>query len=317
MLSTIILITSATIFTGLFAAVYAISIFGYRTISRKKKFTPEECMKRVEKLGLYSREKYERLNKRSIEIRNDEGYKLHGCFIEQFPDSNKVMILVHGYTRTHTMSLRFCDLYLRQGFNILAIDQRAHGNSDGEYTSYGYYEKHDLHKWVQWIVQEKGPDAMIGMHGISLGAGTSLEYLHINQDVKFVVADCPYSDLEELIRYQIKHLYKAPVCIFYHSIQFFVKLYARFQFKDVKPIIAVAKSELPIMFIHGNRDRFIPMHMSQQLYEAKTKGLKRLWIAEGVRHANAYPAKREEYERQVTLFLEDVLQFYNRHAVAV
>ncbi|MFA5668859.1 MAG: alpha/beta hydrolase [Balneolaceae bacterium] len=317
MLSISILIISSTILTGVAAAIYGISIFGFRTITKKAKFTSQECFKRVEKQKLYSRAKFDNLSKKNIVIKNSEGFKLHGCYIEQFPHSNKVIILVHGYTRTHTMSLRFCDLYLRQGFNILAIDQRAHGNSDGEYTSYGFYEKHDIEQWVKWVTRQKGTDAIIGLHGISLGAGTSLEYLHINQHVKFVVADCPYSNLEQLIRYQIKHLYKAPVFIFYHTIHFFVKLHAKFRFQDVNPIGAVAQSEIPIMFIHGSRDRFIPPQMSHDLFNAKQKGIKRLWIAEGGRHTKAYICNRNGYEQEVTLFLEDVLQFYTVQAVAV
>ncbi len=317
MFTTILFIISATLLAGATAVVYAISMFGYRTITKKEKFTTQECFNRVEKKKLYCRDKFDKLPKKSIVITNEEGFKLHGCYIEQFPNSDKVVILVHGYTRAHPMSCRFFDLYLRQGFNILAIDQRAHGESDGTHTSYGFYEKHDIEQWVRWVAMKKGAYAIIGLHGISLGAGTSLEYLHINRYVKFVVADSPYSNMEQLIRYQIKYLYNAPVFIFYHTIHFFVKLYAKFRFQDVNPIAAVAKSEIPIMFIHGSNDRFIPPSMSRELYEAKQKGIKRLWMAEGGRHTKAYLCNKNEYERQVTLFLEDVLQFYSAKSVAV
>ncbi|MEX0609565.1 MAG: alpha/beta hydrolase [Balneolaceae bacterium] len=316
MLSTILLITFATLLIGIFVTIFAISIFGYRTITKKKKFTTDECFRRVEKQKLYSQGKFDKLFKREIVIENKDGLKLHGCYIEQDPNSDKVMILLHGYTRAFPMSMQFWDIYLKQGFNLLAIDQRAHGKSEGTYTSYGYYEKHDIDCWVQWVVSNEGPHALIGMHGISLGAGTSLEYLHINKYVKFVVADSPFSNLQELIRYQIKNIYKAPVFIFYHTIHFFVRLFARFRFDDVCPIEAVAKSEVPILFIHGSRDRFIPSYMSQKLYDAKQKGIKRLWIAEGTGHTKAYLSNRQQYNQQVNTFLDKVHQLYS-YAVAI
>lgn len=317
MFSTLILFASVTLSATLVIAIYGISIFGYRTITKKKKFTTDECFRRVEKKQLYTQTKFEKLTKRKVVIKNKDGLKLNGCYIERYPNSGKVMILIHGYTRAFPMSMRFWDMYLRQGFNLLAIDQRAHGESEGKYTSYGYYEKHDIDCWMDWIIKEKGTGAMIGMHGISLGAGTALEYLHINQHVKFIIADSPYSDLAELIRYQVRHLYKAPVFIFYHTIHFFVRLFARFRFDDVCPIAAVEKSELPILFIHGSRDRFIPTCMSQKLYEAKQKGIRKLWITEGAGHTSAYLCNREQYEQQVNTFLDDVLQFYHTHQVAV
>ncbi|WP_037465924.1 alpha/beta hydrolase [Shimazuella kribbensis] len=296
-----------TLFLIISLSIYSISVWGYRNITQKKKLTTEECFQVVEKRGLYTRTKFDELHKEEIVINNKDGLKLHSYYIETNPHSKKVMILLHGYTRAYPMSMQFTDLYIKQGFNLLAIDQRAHGESEGKYTSYGYYEKYDVDSWIEWIRERLGADALIGLHGISLGGGTALEYLHINQHAKFVIADCPYSDLGELIRYQIKYLYKAPTFIFFYTINFFVKLFARFNLSDVRPIAAVAQSDLPILFIHGNRDRFIPTYMSQKLYEAKQKGLKRLWIVEGAGHSDAYRRNREQYEEQVGSFLQEVL----------
>jgi fermentation-respiration switch protein FrsA (DUF1100 family) len=282
-------------------------MFGYRSITQKKKFTTEECFLLVEKKGLFTKEQFEQLPKRELVVENKDGLKLHSYYIEANPHSKKVMILIHGYTRAFPMSMQFSELYIKQGFNLLAIDQRAHGKSGGKYTSYGYYEKYDVDIWVDWIREHIGTDTLIGLHGISLGGGTALEYLTINQYAKFVIADCPYSDLAELIRYQIKYLYKAPTFIFYHTVDFLVKIFARFRLADVRSIKAVANSELPILFIHGNRDRYIPTYMSKNLYKAKQKGLKRLWIVEGAGHCDVFRQNKEQYEEKVGSFLQEVL----------
>ncbi len=301
----------ATVLLLIAFTIYWISEWGYRSITKGKKLTLDECFQLSERRGLFSRTKFNELTKQKIVVENQDGLKLHGYYIETDPNANKVVLLLHGYTRAFPMSMQFAELYTNKGFNILAIDQRAHGESEGTYTSYGYYEKYDIDTWIEWIRNNVGMNTTIGLHGISLGGGTALEYLHINQFVKFVIADCPYSDLAELIRYQIRYRYKAPNFIFYYTIGFLIKLYAQFRLSDVRPIAAVAKSELPILFIHGNRDRFIPTYMSKNLYEAKQKGLKRLWIAENAGHSDAYQRNRTQYEAEVSTFLVEALQLEN------
>ncbi|MCH5584621.1 alpha/beta hydrolase [Shimazuella sp. AN120528] len=296
----------AAIFLLVFIGISGISLFGYRNITQKKKFTSEECFEVVEKRGLFTKTQFEKLSKQEIVIENKDGLKLHSYYIETNPLSKKVMILLHGYTRAYPMSMQFTELYIKHGFNLLAIDHRAHGESEGKHTSYGYYEKYDIDSWVNWIREHIGVDTLIGLHGISLGGGTALEYLHINQHAKFIIADCPYSDLAELIRYQIKHIYKAPTFIFYHTIGLLVKIFARFRLADVRPISAVANSDVPIFFIHGNRDHYIPAYMSKNLYEAKQRGLKRLYIAEGAGHGDAFRRNKKRYEEEVSTFLQEV-----------
>jgi fermentation-respiration switch protein FrsA (DUF1100 family) len=292
-------------------AIYSISVFGYRRIAKKKKMTADECFQILERRGLYTRNQFNQLKKQEIVIQNKAGLKLHGYYIEANPSSKKLLILLHGYTSAYSMSMQFAELYIQQGFNLLAIDHRAHGESEGIFTSYGYYEKHDIDDWIAWVREQIGSDIFIGLHGISLGSGTALEYLRINQYAKFIIADCPYSDLAELIRYQIRYLYKAPTFIFYYTIGFLVQLFARFRFSYVRPITAVAESELPILFIHGNKDRFIPTYMSQHLYAAKQKGIKQLLIVDGAGHSDSYIRNREQYEEKVSSFLQEVLKDHN------
>ncbi len=301
----------AAVFLLVFIVIYRLSISGYRDLTHKKKYTIEECFETIEKNGLYSKTKFDQLSKKEVVIENKDGLKLHSYYIEANPLSKKVMILLHGYTRAYPMSMQFTDFYIKQGFNLLAIDHRAHGESEGKYTSYGYYEKYDIDSWVEWVRDHVGPDTFIGLHGISLGGGTALEYLHINKHAKFVIADCPFSDLAELIRYQIKYLYKAPTFIFYYTVNFLVKMFAHYSLADVRPIQAVAKSELPILFIHGDRDSFIPTYMSENLFKAKQKGLKRLYIVEGAGHSHAFRCNKQQYEEEVGSFLQEVLPMYD------
>ena len=123
------------------------------------------------------------------------------------------MLLAHGYTGSRAVSTQFIDLFTEEGYNVLLIDQRRHGRSEGRYTTYGYYEKHDVQAWVRWLIRQYGQDVAIGLHGQSLGGGTVLEYLSIAEpQVKLVIADCPYSDLTDLMRHQLHALTKSLRC---------------------------------------------------------------------------------------------------------
>ncbi|MEI0739643.1 alpha/beta fold hydrolase [Paenibacillus sp. JTLBN-2024] len=109
----------------------------------------------------------------------------------------------------------FMDMFREEGFNVLLVDQRRHGKSEGKYTTYGYHEKHDVAAWVRYIKDAYGENCVVGLHGVSLGGGTVLEYLSLPEaDAKFVIADCPYSDLTRLMHHQLQRLNHLPAALF-------------------------------------------------------------------------------------------------------
>jgi fermentation-respiration switch protein FrsA (DUF1100 family) len=288
------------------AVVYSVTIHAFNKMTLDKRMTLEEGFNYLQKKGLYSREEFEELPREEIEIKSKDGLKLKGVFIENFKDNKKVMIIVHGYTVVHVYALQFVNMFLKEGFNVLLIDQRSHGKSEGKYATYGYHEKYDLDLWVSWVRQRIGKDAVIGLHGQSMGGGTVLEYAGINKYVRFIIADCPYSDMRKLMKHQFNKLNHIPMIPFIYLVNMRLKRLAKFSIKDVSPINAIKDKEIPIFFIHGSEDDYVPTHMSKDMYKVK-KGYKKLLIVEGAVHANAYSTDKELYEREVHNFLEDVL----------
>lgn len=145
--------------------------------------------------------------------------------------------------------------------------------------------------WIEYLKSRFGNDIILGLHGESMGAGTVMETIPLNDSIKFVIEDCGYSNFHELIGFQITHAYKnrlvrkilRPSLIFAN---FFMKTKAKFSMKIV-PIDIVASTSLPMMFIHGKEDYFVPWYMAVDLYKAKTKGYKELYLVEGAKHAEA------------------------------
>ena len=286
--------------------IYSTSLYAFNNITLAPRHSVEECFERIEIGGFYNREDFYKLPREEVQVETSDGFNLKGIYIEKFKGSKKVIIIVHAYKGAYPYSVVFLDMFFKAGFNVLLIDQRAHGTSEGMYASYGFFEKRDLDLWVQWTRKRIGEDACIGLHGQSMGASTVLEYTGINEYVKFVIADCPYSDMKELLRFQFHKLYHAPLYPFIYVVNHRLKRKVGFSVADVSPINTIRDQEIPILFIHGSKDTFVPCQMSIDMYNVK-KGYKRLFIVEGAIHCGAYGKDKEGYENSVATFLKEVL----------
>ncbi|WP_454192599.1 alpha/beta hydrolase [Paenibacillus sp. Marseille-Q7038] len=281
--------------------------FTFRKMIRMKVRSEDYLFSMLEKAGVYHRSAYDELAKEDVWIKSQDGLKLHGVIVEPNPSSHRWIIIVHGYTASHSISTQYITMFSELGFNLLLVDQRRHGKSEGIYTTFGYKEKYDVAAWVEFLYERVGQHCLIGLHGQSLGGGTVLEYLSIaNPCVKFVIADCPYSDLTELMKYQIKRVKLQAFPWFYSIMNRRVLKRAGFRLEQVSPLRAVQESELPVMFIHGLEDRFVPTYMSEDLFAHKI-GFKRLLLVEKAEHANAYMTNPSLYRKEVMHFVNEIL----------
>ena len=252
----------------------------------------------------------EKYLKDDVELVSKDNLKLRGTYIpylRKTAEAEKTIILIHGYTATSESMADLITPFLSHGWNVLLIDQRGHGKSEGQYASFGYHEKGDLDLWVNWVRdRSEKKHQVIGLLGISMGAGTVLEYAGINKHVNFIIADCPYSDLEKLLKYQIREIRNIPAYPLINALDLMLRIRVDFNIKAVSPLKTVRESEIPIMFIHGSEDRFVPTQMSKDLYAIK-KGKKKLLIVEGASHANSYWTNKNLYEKEVWDFIDEVL----------
>ncbi|MFT5875374.1 MAG: fermentation-respiration switch protein FrsA (DUF1100 family) [Clostridium sp.] len=249
-------------------------------------------------------ELFNKLKKQEVYLDSQYGYKIHGFF---FPNnsSKKIIILCHGITWSLYGCVKYMDMFLKRGFSVFIYDHRNHGLSGGCNTSFGYYEKFDLKKCTDWIYNKLGKDIVVGLHGESMGAGTVLQNIAIDDRIKFCIDDCGYSDAQDLFKHRLAKDYnikKLPVVRLASKIS---KMRVGWDFRDVSPITTLAEIEIPILFIHGEKDDYVPTFMCKQMYSVK-KGYKDIYIAPNAGHAEAYLKNKDEYEKKVDSFLKDI-----------
>lgn len=249
-------------------------------------------------------DKFSKLEEQEIYIDSDYGYKIHGFF---FPNNNskKIMILCHGITWSLYGSVKYMDIFLKRGFAVFIYDHRNHGLSGGKDTSFGYYEKFDLKKCTDWLFNKLGTDIIVGLHGESMGAGTVLQNIAIDMRIKFCIDDCGYSDAEELFKYRLAKDYNIKKFPLVKLSSIICKIRVGWNFKNVSPITSLPKVNIPILFIHGEEDDYVPTVMCKQMYLVKN-GYKDMYIVPGAGHADSYSKNSEEYEKRVHNFLKDI-----------
>lgn len=253
--------------------------------------------------GRFHPDKFAALPKQDVTIASPFGYSLKALLIEPH-QTNKYIIITHGVTENKMSSMKYLDLFLKRGFNALLYDHRRHGESGGKTTSYGHYEKFDLKAVVDWLKATRGPNLQLGIHGESMGAATVLLYAGMLEDgADFYIADCPFSDFKEQLRYRFKREWKLPSGVFLPIADFFLRLRDQYSLKNVSPLSVMEQIKHPVLFIHSKKDDFILPAMTEELYAHK-KGAKMLYLAENGLHAQAFNENSTEYEQAVADFLQ-------------
>lgn len=289
----------AGLFTG---AVFYKEFCVLNTRTSLERFNPLKS--RLEK-GLQTK------NWQSVNIHSSFGYYLKGTYLPSASPSDKTVIIVHGIAANRLMSLYYVNIYLDKGYNVLIYDSRAHGESGGTSTTWGFYEKYDLDQWVQWVAKEH-PKGIIGVHGISMGGATALLQAELNESSKqvdFYIIDSAYSNLEDLLTKQISSMVNShnplwiKILLKYSSAVAYSQ--ARFRYEDVSPIHAVETVTTPILYLHGEADTLVPASMSQQLYAA-TRGYRELYTFPKLGHAMAIFDSKVEYINAITKFIETI-----------
>jgi fermentation-respiration switch protein FrsA (DUF1100 family) len=271
--------------------------------------TPEDILKREVEVGRIVPDIYESMEKTKVLIPSRYGYTLSAVILEneftkRDENKQKVAVLCHGYTYGKLGAIVYAQILMELGFTAIIYDHRNHGESGKKYTTMGYYEKYDLETVIDWCYVNFGRDIRIVTHGESMGAATVLDYLNLENNIALTIADCGYSDLRTLLRHQMKTVFHIPHVIFMPLAILFLKLRAGFYIKDVSPIAGVKKSKTPILFIHGDKDTYVPYQMSIKMFE-ECRAPKKLYLAKGAVHATSVVVDYEQYKCVVRDFIKE------------
>ena len=204
-------------------------------------------------------------------------------------------------------------------YNVLLPDLYGHGESEGDHIQMGWKDRWDVVRWSEVAdeIFSKPRGAMQNMslkdthtqqvlHGISMGAATVMAVSGEKTPdyVKCFVEDCGYSSVWDEFAAQLKDQFGLPSFPLMNTTSRLCQLKYGWSFAEAQQIEQVRKSTKPMLFIHGDKDDFVPYRMLQPLYEAKTKGKKAIFIAKGSIHAMAYRDQYEEYTKVVKEFLQ-------------
>ncbi|MDR1625407.1 MAG: alpha/beta hydrolase [Spirochaetia bacterium] len=235
-----------------------------------------------------------------------DGVSLRGYY--RGGPSRRTAVLVHGYGTNASLMADYARFYLEDGINVFLPDNRAHGASGGQWVGMGWLDRDDLLVWIQALIEKANGGCEILLHGISMGAAAVMMAggAEIPSQVKCLIADCGYTSVEAQFKYQLEHMFGLPPFPLFHIASLESKIIAGYGFAEASALEAVKKSRIPIFFIHGDADDFVPARMARELYES-APGEKRLWLVPGAQHAMAYYANPQEYVRQVRDFYREFL----------
>lgn len=244
---------------------------------------------------------------REESITSYDGLKLCGkcCFSGE---SAPWIIMLHGYRsraeRDFCGGLKFA---LESGYNVLLVDQRAHGKSRGKYLSMGIKERRDCRMWVDFLLS-RYPNAQILLYGVSMGAATVLmsAALGLPDAVKGIIADCGYPSPCAIIKTVLRKRHY-PVFPLYALIYLGCLLFGGFRLDSASAAEAMDKCDIPVLFIHGTDDRFVPFDMSLENYRRCRCPEKELLSVPGAGHGMSYMADTPKYLETVSSFIKKVL----------
>ena len=246
---------------------------------------------------------YDYKDKEDVFINSFDNLKLHG-YILKTENSDKWAITVHGYTNKAESMSAMAYKYHSLGYNILMPDLRGHGKSEGSYVGMGCHDRLDILKWIDLIIKEN-KDAKILLHGISMGAGTVMMVSgeELPENVKVIIEDCGYTSAKEQLAYNLKTMFKLPSFPILNFCSLITKIKDNYFISEASAIKQLQKAKVPILFIHGDKDKFVPFYMLDKLYNACSSKKDKL-IIKDVGHAKSESLKSDLYWNKVEDFIK-------------
>ncbi|MCQ2414274.1 MAG: alpha/beta hydrolase [Clostridia bacterium] len=225
-------------------------------------------------------------------------------------DGAPLVLFFHGY---RSQAIHDCvgafHAFHGMGFNILAVDERSHGESDGTVITFGIRERHDAKSWAEFAEARFG--VPIFLCGLSMGAATVLmaSDLDLPKSVVCIMADCPFSSPKDIL-VSVSHARHVPAFLSYPLLKLGAKIFGKFDLEEASAASSVANSALPILLIHGKTDTFVPYSHSEKIYAAAPSHI-RFESFPNADHGMSYFSDSCRYEKLFAEFTSECLSGRN------
>lgn len=247
--------------------------------------------------------KYEEIN-----VITNDGYRLNSWLVKSQQPTKGTIIYLHGVADCKIDGIRFAKLMHDRHYNVFLFDSRRHGESEGIYCTYGYYEKNDVISIIDYLTTRTDVTlGKIGLFGTSMGAAVGIQAAALDKRISAVVSENSFSTLRNIFDDYQKRMVKLPFHFLRNIVIIHSELRAKFKASDVSPMESVKGIQIPMLFVYGTVDLLIKYRYSIQLYENANQP-KELYPIEGAAHNNTWDVGGEEYRIKL-------LDFYERNLV--
>ncbi len=237
-------------------------------------------------------------------ITSFDGLKLHGHVIDR--GSKTFVIAMHGYNLSGKHMMNRCRGWNEQEYSLLLPDMRGHGESEGTYIGMGWHDRKDMVSWAEYINAEYEPENII-LYGISMGGAAVMMAAgeKLPPNVRCIVEDCGYVSVKDEFRHEGKVVFGIPYYPLVWIGSIITKIRAGWSFEEATALQGLKETTLPMMFLHGVEDRFVPVGHALTAYGA-CRGEKEIFLVPDAGHGEAQDVRPEEYWSRV-------LEFTNRY----
>lgn len=243
-------------------------------------------------------------------ITSDRGDVLRGYYFPPDKPSDIIVIGSHGFHADHTVDpYTFIKHYHDRGCGFFCCDHVASGESSGDYVGFDYFESRDMLLWIDYLRARFGSDIKLILHGVSMGASTVLQLADKCPDcVKLIISDCAYTGALDEFEHVVKSFgirAAKPILWVFNKMNIH---FAGFDFKETDVRNSVVNAKVPILFIHGEEDDFVPLKMAQELYKICGAPLKKIKTFKNASHAESLMKNEKEYLKTVDEFIDENLK---------
>ena len=250
-----------------------------------------------------AKEKLESSDFETVDIVADDGIMLLGHW-RQAESPKRTIIAMHGWRSSWSSDFGIIsDFWHENDCNVLYVEQRGQNNSGGDYMGFGLLERFDCLNWIRWVNERCGLELPIYLGGVSMGASTVLMAtgLDLPENVKGVVADCGFTSPYAIWKHVVEDNLRLPYGLYATAVEDICKKAIQVSPKDYSTVDAMKVCKVPVLFIHGTDDGFVPVEMSYENYKACIAP-KRIMVVPGANHGMSYFIDKEKYEKEIKEF---------------